>query len=108
MNTDLNIKMLIDNNLGTGFIKKHMKLQSPIKLQLDTARGDKSFARMQSKTAQARSNGFSHTSFQKNLFLAESHDRPLKRTTFNYSKLNEARRNLEWQQAEKELNLIQL
>ena len=28
--------------------------------------------------------------------------------TFNYSKLNTARRNLEWQQAEKELGLIQL
>jgi hypothetical protein len=82
--------------------------QSPIKLQLDTARGDKSFARMQSKTAQARSNGFSHTSFQKNIILAESHDRPLKRTTLNYTKLNTARRDLQWQQAEKELGLIQL
>ena len=28
--------------------------------------------------------------------------------TFNYTKLNNARRNLEWQQAEKELGLIQL
>jgi hypothetical protein len=97
-----------------GELRKVVKeAQSPIKLQLDTARGDKSFARMQSKTAQARLNkGFTPLSNFKEAntsFTFESPlDRSLKRTTFNYSKLNETRRNLEWQQAEKELGLIQL
>jgi hypothetical protein len=37
-----------------------------------------------------------------------SADNSLKPRTLNYTKLNNARRNLEWQQAEKELGLIQL
>lgn len=76
-------------------------------------KGDKSFARMQSKTAQARLNkGFTpllNTKEPNNsLSLEAPLNHPLKRTTLNYSKLNETRRNLEWQQAEKELGLIQL
>lgn len=76
-------------------------------------KGDKSFARMQSKTAQARLNkGFTPLSNFKEAntsFTFESPlDRSLKRTTFNYTK----RREEQWQknksQALNELGIIQL
>lgn len=97
-----------------GELRKVVKeAQSPIKLQLVISGGDKSFARMQSKTAQARLNkGFTPLSNFKEAntsFTFESPlDRSLKRTTFNYTK----RREEQWQknksQALNELGIIQL
>ena len=70
--------------------------QSPINI----TKGDKSFARMHSKSAQVDDVG-SHTFYP----TSSNFSHPLKRTTFNYTKLNEARRNLEWEQASKELGI---
>lgn len=83
MNTDLNIKMLLDNNLGTGFIKKHMKSQSLMSSEKMT-RGDK----VQE----------CHT--ESNTILSLESLGP-----FNYSKLNEARLNLQVQKDFKDLGI---
>jgi hypothetical protein len=81
----LNINFLKSQPTIADLNKVVKEAQSPIKLQLDTARGDK-FVEVTSK--------------------APTESQPLQ--TLNYTKLNESRRNLEWQQAEKELGLIQL
>lgn len=63
-------------------------------------RGDKFVAR--------KGNMGFFTSFQGNSVSLDAHNLSLKPRTLNYTKLNQARRDLEWQQAEKELGLIQL
>jgi hypothetical protein len=95
----LNINFLKSQPTVGELRKVVMEAQSPVKI----TKGDKSFARMQSKTAQVVGVG-SITSYP----TSTEFTHPLKRTTFNYTKVNIARRNLEWQQAEKELGLIQL
>jgi hypothetical protein len=88
----MNAQTLIDstpvNNFNFGvFWKKTMESQS--------LKGDKSVARQEIKHPQSG-------------FLTSFHHHSLMPQTLNYTKLNNARRNLEWQQAEKELGLIQL
>ena len=71
-------------------------------------RGDKFVARKgNNQYPQDGSMGF-FTSFQGNSVSPDAHNLSLKPQTFNYTKLNNAKRNLEWQQAEKELGIIQL
>jgi len=74
--------------------------QSPIKF----SRGDKLSARMQSETAQGCDKVFS-TSFRGNIVSDDALHNSLKRTTLNYSKLNQARTNLQVQKAFKDLGI---
>jgi hypothetical protein len=76
--------------------------QSPIKSQSVISWGDKSVARTGNKIPARKDD----TRFNPNCSSITSFS--LIPQTFNYTKINTARRNLAWQQVEKELNLIQL
>lgn len=88
MNLDLSINFL-KSQQTIGELRKVVKeAQSPIKLQLDTARGDKFVARQETKHPQVCDSGF-HTSFQKNIVLSDSLHNPLTpRTSDLLSKIN--------------------
>lgn len=79
------------------FWRKTRESLSPIKI----SRGDKFVARTGNKIPAIGSIWLSESN------LSQSYQSLMPRT-LNYTKLNESRRNLEWQQAEKELGLIQL
>jgi hypothetical protein len=62
-------------------------------------------ARQENKHPQVSSEGFVES---QNSFIPSEPHSLMPRTTYNYTEVNKAMGDLEWQQAEKELNLIQL
>jgi hypothetical protein len=78
--------------------------QSPLKF----TRGDKFVARQEIKHPAMVSKGFSIPIRDSPSFVPLEPHHSLMPRTLNYSKLNNARRDLEWKKAEKELGLIQL
>ena len=99
MNLDLNISFLKSQPTVGELRKVTREAQSPLKF----TRGDKFVARTGNKYQQVFSEGLGHLNTS---FPSEPHS--LMPRTLNYSKLNNARRDLEWKKAEKELGLIQL
>ena len=74
--------------------------QSPLKF----TRGDKFVARTGNKHQQVCDKVF-YTSFHGNIVSGDALHNSLKRTTLNYSKLNQARTNLQVQSAFKDLGI---
>ena len=96
----LNISFLKSQPTVGALRKVTREAQSPINI----TKGDKLSARMSSKTTQVCDKGF-FTSFHRNAVSDDTLHNSLKRTTLNYTKLNQARTNLQVQSAFKDLGI---
>lgn len=98
----LNINFLKSQPTVGELRKLTREAQSTIKSRLVISGGDKFVARQGNNQYPQDVSEGSSTSYP------SKPNTSLKPQTLNYTKLNNARRNLEWQQVEKELGLIQL
>jgi hypothetical protein len=99
MNLNLNIDFLKSQPTVGELRKVTREALTPLKF----TRGEKFVARCgNNQYHQVNSEG------SKTFYPSESISHSLMPQTFNYTKINNARRDLEWKQVEKELGIIQL
>ena len=106
-NTNLSIDFL-KSQPTVGELSKVVKEAQSLSKHNNDNRGDEFVARKgNNQYPHEGSNGF-FTSFQEDNVLPDSQDLTLMPQTLNFTKLNNARRDLEWQKEMKELNIQQL